>query len=315
MKTSVILLAMGGPKTTADVRKYLYDVFSDRMLIRLPGGALLQRLFASIISTIRYRSVARNYRKIGGGSPLLHWTRAQARLIETELSGTIPGARCDVAMRYTLPSIADAVREAHRWGAQRVIFMPMYPQYCIATTGSNVVETQKALRGHREIVPVYINDFHDHPAYIELFRNYITRNAREDELLVFSAHAVPQRLVTEGDPYVDQVRRTAQLAANGREYLVTFQSRTGPVRWVGPDTLEEIPRLVNEDGRKLFLIPISFVCDHIETLFELDLDLRERLGEQIMSRVRRMPMFNDDPAFAKALAAVVMDKVGEYVER
>jgi ferrochelatase len=218
-------------------------------------------------------------------------------------------------MRYAVPSIADAVREAHRSGAQRVIFLPMYPQYCIATTGSNVVATEKALRGYREIDPVYINDFHDHPAYIEVFRNYITRNAREDELLVFSAHAVPQRLVTGGDPYVDQVRRTAQLAANGREYLVTFQSRTGPVRWVGPDTLEEIPRLVNEAGRKLFLIPISFVCDHIETLFELDLDLQERLGARVMSRVRRMPMFNDDPAFAKALAAVVMDKVGEYVER
>jgi ferrochelatase len=315
MKTRVILFAMGGPQTTADVRKYLYDVFSDRMLIRLPGGAVLQRPFARIMSMLRHKSVAGNYAKIGGGSPILRWTQAQARLIGAELNETIPGVSCDVAMRYTAPSIPDAICEAHRTGAQRVIFLPMYPQYCIATTGSNVVEIEKALRAFSEITPVYINDFYDHPAYIDVLRNYIIRNAREDELLVFSAHAVPQRLVAEGDPYVDQVRRTAELAANGREYVVTFQSRTGPVCWIGPDTLEEIRRLVNEGGRKLFLIPVSFVCDHIETLFELDVDLRERLGEKVMSRVRRMPMFNDDPAFAKALATVVTDKVGEYVKR
>jgi ferrochelatase len=315
MNTSVILLAMGGPKTTADVREYLYEIFSDRMIIRLPGGSLFQRPFASIISALRYRSVARNYEKIGGGSPLLHWTTAQARLIESELSATIPGVRCDVATRYTQPSVTEAIESAHGAGAKRIIFLPMYPQYCIATTGSSVVEAKKALHKFPHITPVYVDNFHDHPAYIDLFRDYIRRNARVDELLVFSAHAVPQRLVTKGDPYVDQVRRTAKLAANGREYVVTFQSRTGPVSWVGPDTLDEIPRLVKVAGRKLFLIPISFVCDHIETLFELDLDLHERLGAGVMSQVRRMPMFNDDPAFAKALAAVVMDKVGEYVTR
>ncbi|MCX6834037.1 MAG: ferrochelatase [candidate division Zixibacteria bacterium] len=315
MKTRVILLAMGGPQTTADVRRYLFDVFSDRMLIRLPGGAVLQRPFARIMSMLRYKSVARNYERIGGGSPLLRWTEAQARLIEAELKETMPGLSCHVAMRYTAPSISEAISGAHCAGAQRVIFLPMYPQYCIATTGSNVVEIEKALRGFREITPVYINDFHDHPVYINVLRDYIVRNAREDELLVFTAHAVPQRLVAEGDPYVAQVRRTAELAANGREYVVTFQSRTGPVRWIGPDTLDEIPRLVNEDGRKLFLIPVSFVCDHIETLFELDVDLRERLGDKVMSQVRRMPMFNDDPAFAKALSQVVIDKVGEYVKR
>jgi ferrochelatase len=313
MNTSVILLAMGGPQTTADVRKYLYSIFSDRTIIRLPGGALLQRPFAKLISALRCRSVSENYTKIGGGSPLLQWTEAQARLIQTELRAAIPGVHCHVAMRYTRPSIGEAIEAVHRTGAQRVIFLPMYPQYCLATTGSNVVETKKALRNYPEITPVYIDDFHDHPGYIGVFRDYIRRHAHADELLVFSAHAVPQRLVMEGDPYVDQVHRTAELAANGREYVVTFQSRTGPVRWVGPDTLDEIPRLVAENGRKLFLIPISFVCDHIETLFELDLDLHERLGTDVMSHVRRMPMFNDDPAFAKALAAVVMDKVGEYV--
>lgn len=315
MNTSVILLAMGGPKTTADVRTYLYNIFSDRMIIRLPGGALFQRPFASLIATLRYRSVAENYEKIGGGSPLLGWTEAQARLVETELRTSLPGVRCDVAMRYSRPSIAEAIESVRRLGARRIIFLPMYPQYCVATTGSNVVETKKALRNMPEITPVYIDDFHDHPGYIEVFRDYIRRHAREDELLVFSAHAVPQRLVTEGDPYVDQVRRTAELAANGREYVVTFQSRTGPVRWVGPDTLDEIPRLVKEKDPKLFLIPISFVCDHIETLFELDLDLHERLGADVMSRVRRMPMFNDDPAFAKALARVVTDKINEQSPR
>lgn len=314
MKTRVMLLAMGGPRTTSDVCRYLYNVFSDRMLIRLPGGAVFQQPFARIVSMLRCKSVARNYARIGGGSPMLHWTQAQARLIEAELKEIIPGVRCDVAMRYTDPSIADAICEAHRAGAHRLVFLPMYPQYCIATTGSNIAEIKRTLRDFPEITPVYINDFHDHPAYIDVLRKYIICNVREDELLVFTAHAVPQRLVDEGDPYVDQVRRTAELAANGREYVVTFQSRTGPVRWVGPDTLDEIPRLVNDEGRKLFLIPVSFVCDHIETLFELDIDLRERLGEQVMSRVRRMPMFNDDPAFAKALAQIVIDKVGEYVE-
>lgn len=312
-KTGIVLLAMGGPETTADIPSYLFNIFSDRNIIRLPGGRLIQKPFARMISRRRAPQVSQNYERIGGGSPLYKWTRSQADHVE-RLLATDGDFRCYIGMRYFRPLIRTAVEQAVTDGCTQLVFLPMYPQYSRATTGSSFIEAQDALKKYPNVRATFVDDFHRHSDYISLLRAYIDRNMRKDELLLFSAHSLPQKFVDEGDPYVDQVRETARLAANGRDYVVTFQSRTGPVNWVGPDTVKESERLLESPDTRLFIVPIAFVCDHIETLFELDIELPEILGVDKGKRIRRMPMFNDDPQFAELLTTLVREKVNSRVE-
>jgi len=308
-KVAALLLAMGGPDSTEAIGEYLYNIFSDRSLIRLPGGALLQKPFAHLISFLRRAKVRDHYQQIGGSSPLLRWTQAQARHIESQLQGEFPGFRCYTGMRYYHPTIADTADQMRLDGCRHVVVIPMYPQYSAATTGSSVEELERSVGDHSQLSWTLVKDFHDAPGYIDLMRDYIGQHTSPDDVLLFSAHALPQRFVDEGDPYVDQVRRTSELAASGRKYYVSFQSRTGPVDWVGPDTIDEAKRLLSSTNERLCLIPVSFVCDHIETLYEIDIELRDKLGEAANDRLYRLPMFNDDQRFGDVLAQLVAKRI------
>lgn len=311
-KLAVILLAMGGPNSSADIPEFLYNIFSDRAIIRLPGGALLQKPFAWLISRLRAKNVAAHYNHIGGGSPLLKWTQAQARLLGDQLQGDFDEVTCYIGMRYFCPRIEAAITSAVEDGYQQICFLPLYPQFARATTGSSFAVAREALKAFPHVDATFINDFHDNPEYTRLLGAYIDSNIQPEETLLFSAHSLPQRFVDEGDPYVTQVKRTAELAAGKREYQLAFQSRTGPVKWVGPDTVAEVKRLLGDPGHRLFIVPISFICDHIETLYELDIQLQEFVGADKGSRIRRMPMFNDDPHFGRVLAALVRERVNAY---
>ncbi len=311
-KCCAILLAMGGPDSTAGVQRFLYNIFSDRSIIRLPGGAVLQKPFGAMISRLRKKKVQHHYDLIGGGSPLLKWTESQRLMLEKIIQREQPGFRAYVGMRYYDPYTDAAIRQAYADGFRRFCFIPMYPQYCKATTGSSFEVAAKALKSLSGAKSIFVKDFHDDRAYIELLRTYIAKNIRPDETLLFSAHSIPQTFVDEGDPYVEQTRRTASLAAAGREYFVSFQSRTGPVQWVGPDTVAETKRLLAERTGGLFIVPISFVCDHIETLYEIDIELTGMLDSRDAARIRRMPMFNDDPAFAEMLAGIVRERMTQH---
>ncbi len=302
-KICVVLLAMGGPNKTDDIPKYLYNIFSDRALIKLPGGPMFQKPLARIISMARSSKVKARYNLIGGGSPLLSWTEKQAHQIEAILSHSVSGIKCAVAMRYFEPYIKEVMENILEDNTDHIIFLPMYPQYSKATTGSCFDEIEK-MQKKNNCNYSFIKDFHDDGNYIALLREYIAANIKEDDVLLFSAHALPQKFVDDGDPYVDQINTTAKLAADGREYYVSFQSRTGPVNWVGPDTIETAGQLLDK-GKSIFIVPISFVCDHIETLFEIDIDLIEKLGEKAQGRIRRMPMFNDDFRFSEVLVNLI----------
>ncbi|KAA3636270.1 MAG: ferrochelatase [Calditrichaeota bacterium] len=309
-KVCVVLLGMGGPNNLSDIKSFLYNIFSDREIIQLPGGAIFQKPFAKMISSLRYKSVQDNYRKIGGSSPLFKWTTAQKDNIEFSLAPVYAGFEVFIAMRYFHPLTADTIKTINSRGFNKVIVLPMYPQYCKATTGSSFNVFQTELKKYPDIKAEYINDFHDNQKYIELMREYIDNNIQDDEILMFSAHSIPQKFVDEGDPYVDQVRKTANLAADKRDFILSFQSRTGPVKWVGPDTVDETKRLISE-GKKLFIVPISFVCDHIETLFELDIELKEFVDEKYQKNIRRMPMFNDDKNFGAMLTELILEKLND----
>ena len=311
-KLAVILLAMGGPESISDIPEYLYNIFSDRAIIRLPGGAICQKPFARLISRLRAKNVAHHYEQIGGGSPLLRWTQAQARNIGDQLQRDYDDVTCYIGMRYFRPGIKSAIDSAVSDGYKELCFVPMYPQYSTATTGSSFEVAQEALMTYPQVKTRFIKDYHDSPEYTRLLNSYIETNILPGETLLFSAHSLPQRFVDEGDPYVEQVKQTAKLAARDRQYFLSFQSRTGPVKWVGPDTVAEVKRLLDAPDRRLFIVPVAFVCDHIETLHEIDIQLKELIGPEKASRIRRMPMFNDDPRFGNILADLVVSKVSEY---
>ena len=305
-KYCVILLGMGGPDSLGDVKPFLYNIFSDREIIHLPGGMLFQKLFAKLISSLRYKNTQKNYSKIGNSSPLLKWTESQKENIEFIISPIAPGFEAFIGMRYFNPLIKESIEKAVAAGFKKIIFLPMYPHYCRATTGSSFAKAKHALKKHSDIDTLFIDDFHKNEKYISLLKKYIDDNIQSDETLLFSAHSIPQKFVDEGDPYVNQVKTTASLTAGERDYFLSFQSKTGHVKWVGPDTIEETKRLI-QNGRKLFIVPISFVCDHIETLFELDIELKEIIGSEHADKIRRMPMFNDDRNFGTILADLVLE--------
>lgn len=308
-KLAVILLAMGGPDKLSDIKSYIYNIFSDRAIIRLPGGKLMQKPLARIIAQARYRKVQERYRLIGGRSPLLKWTTSQSDHIQMLLRQEGLDADCYVGMRYFTPTIETAMDKAYSDGHRFFCILPMYPQYCKATTGSSFTAVRQCLARLADTTAVFIDDFHDDDAYTALLGDYINANVAEDETILICAHSIPQKFVDEGDPYVNQVRRTAALAAGGREYFLSFQSRVGPIKWVGPDSTEEALRLVKERGKQLFVVPVSFMCDHLETLFDVDIDLKSKVSDITGVGVRRMPMFNDDSRLGRVLADIVLRKV------
>jgi ferrochelatase len=211
-------------------------------------------------------------------------------------------------MRYFKPFIGEAIDEAYKQGYRTIVLLPLYPQYSNATTGSSFKEVEKVRNHFSDIKMIYINNFHDNKKYIKLLKEYIDQNIEANQILLFSAHSLPKKFVDEGDPYVTQIKRTAELAAGNREFFVSFQSRTGPVEWVGPDTINVVKRLLKERSEDLFIVPISFVSDHIETLYEIDIEIKEIVGRENAKRIFRMPLFNDNIAFGEVLADVVISE-------
>jgi protoporphyrin/coproporphyrin ferrochelatase len=313
---AIVLMNLGGPSTLDDVRPFLKNLFSDPMIIELPGGRLTQPLFARMISTFRSPKVRRYYERIGGGSPLLRLTREQAAGLGRELEGRgLSHTRVVLAMRYTAPDSDDAIRELLDAGEKRVVALPLYPQECVATTGSSLAALEDArnrLAPEMEIVPV--RGYHLDAGYLESVVERIRETLesldakeRAEALILFSAHGVPESLPRRGDPYVSQIRETvaavARMLALPNEHRLAFQSRTGPVRWVGPGTEETIEELAGHPC--VVVVPIAFVSDHIETLYEIDILFREVAERVGIGKFVRAGSLNGSPRFARALADIV----------
>jgi ferrochelatase len=310
---------MGGPWTLADVKPFLRAVLGDRQVIRFPGGAALQPLWARALATLRAGKVRLRYAAIGGGSPLLEHTERQARALARRLDG----APVEVAMRYSAPRADQALRALLDRGCTRVVALSLYPQRCGATTDSSFADLERALAGRAEEVElVPIRAFHDHPGYLRALAatvgealDELNEAVRASAVVLFSAHGVPERLVAAGDPYVDQVRATvagvvAELGDALGEHRLSFQSRVGPVRWVGPHTDAVVEQLGRGGTRALVVVPVSFVSDHIETLHELDIELAALARASGVTHFVRAPALGDRPAFVDALATLVEEALG-----
>lgn len=316
-KTAVLLLQMGGPDTLEAVEPFLRNLFSDRDIIRM-GPAFLQPLIARRIARKRAPVVEQQYEKIGGRSPIRELTDAQAQSLEAVLGD---GFRCFAAMRYWRPSTVEALAAAKREGISRVIALPLYPHFSLATTGSSLNELKRVLA--ESGVPFeysHVECFYDHPLYIGALADRIEETlaplpGRHSVRILFSAHSLPRSFIDAGDPYLFQVEETVRLVMErftGMKYSLSFQSRSGPVKWLEPETGETIRELVSQGCTDLLVVPVSFVSDHIETLYEIDVLYAELARSLGIVNFRRVPSLNTSPTFIECLADLVRKKRAEF---
>lgn len=309
-KTAVLLLQMGGPDSLDAVEPFLLNLFSDREIIKL-GPAFLQPVLARWIARRRAPKVEAQYEKIGGRSPIRELTSAQARALEKRLGDPF---RCFPAMRYWRPSTIEALAAVKKAGLSRIVALPLYPHYSRATTGSSVNELRRVLALSRVAFDVsYIESFHDHSCYIEALVRTIEEgisffSGEEDLTLLFSAHSLPVSFIESGDPYLSQLEETVRLVMDrfpGVRHDLAFQSKAGPVKWLEPATEETIARLAASGCQNLLVVPVSFVSDHIETLYEIDITYAALAREQGIVNFRRAPSLNTSPLFIDCLADLV----------
>jgi len=305
---------MGGPDSLSAIRPFLARLFSDRDLIRLPAAPVTQPLFSWIVSGIRARTVRKYYEEIGGGSPIAALTEAQRYALQEALEGTGAHFKVYVAMRYWHPLARHAALEMKEDGVTRAIALPLYPQYCAATTGSSLKDLRRWTAWAGCTFPVTeVRSYPDHPKYVAALAGTVSTAIgaadREGMFLLFSAHGVPRALIDAGDPYRDETERTVAAVMRsfpGVPHGISYQSRAGKAEWLSPDTVDEVTRLAREGVRTLVVVPVSFVSDHVETLHELDIRLASHGRSAGIQSFLRAPALNDSPTFIDALKDIVL---------
>lgn len=314
---AVVLFNMGGPDSLASVRPFLFNLFRDPDIFKIPFG---QRLFAWIISRRRAPKVMERYRHIGGHSPINMWTERQRAMLETSLAKEVEEIRVHAAMRYWHPLIREAAENLSKSPPERIVLLPLYPHYSITTTGSAFNEWRRRYSGNGSAV-VRISSYHVHPGYIAAVNERIDENlkrfpeaVRSEVRILFSAHGTPERLVKNGDPYSEQIHQTVSAVMSARRfshrYHLSFQSRVGPVRWLSPSTAETIRFMAADRRKHLLVVPISFVSDHIETLYELDVEYRQLAEAAGILNYHVMTGLNDSQTFVNALKDIVIKALG-----
>ncbi len=317
-KLGIVLFNLGGPETLAEVRPFLYNLFCDAEIIKLPWSGL-QKPLAWLISTTREKKSQGYYAQIGGGSPLRRITEEQATALKTELQKRDIEAATYVAMRHWHPTTEEVVSAIERDKITRIIALPLYPQFSISTTRSSFrkfVRTMETRGGMRHIQRHYITRWHDHPRYIdaivetiETARNTLPEKDPAATHIIFSAHSIPESYLQQGEPYLAHTKRTVELVLSklgcNRAFTLSFQSKIGPVKWLQPATDAVIRQLGEQGEKQLLIVPISFVSDHIETLYELDILYKKTAAEAGVANYTRAAALNLNQTFIRALADLV----------
>lgn len=267
-----------------------------------------------MIANKRTREVQENYRKIGGGSPIVRWTTLQARGITERLRARGHDVVAAMAMRYWNPTTEQALDELEREGVDRLLALTLYPHYSMASTGSSVAELQRVMMRRGTKLPLdRIDQWYDHPGYLDALAHR-TRVALEVHFqgkrptLLVSAHGLPRHFIDAGDPYVEHIRITMEGVLRllpPMPHVLGYQSRVGPVEWIGPSTDQVIRDLARDQVKDVLVLPISFVSDHVETLYEVDLLYGDQARALGITTFRRVESLNDFPRFLDALADLV----------
>ncbi len=315
MKLAVVLFNLGGPDSLAAVEPFLRNLFADPAILSMP--AIIRRPLARFIAGRRAPVAREIYARIGGRSPILEETLAQARALETALGEH--ETRVFIAMRCWKPFSDEAARAIKGWSADRIVLLPLYPQFSTTTTGSSLADWCRASRAAGLTQPQSrICCYPDLRGFIGALAG-LTREtmakARADVSyrLLLSAHGLPERIVARGDPYRWQVERTAAALAEQLGIVdrsVCYQSRVGPLKWIGPATDAEIKR-AGADGKGVVVVPISFVSEHSETLVELDMDYGKLARDAGVRDYLRVPTVGVRPEFISSLADLVRQSLAQ----
>ncbi|PHS28096.1 MAG: ferrochelatase [Robiginitomaculum sp.] len=311
-KTAVVLFNMGGPDRLQSVRPFLRNLFADPAIIGLPKP--FRYLLAEFISRVREKEAQKNYALMGGKSPIEAESEKQRLALQSMLEKEFPDQqlKCFLAMRYWGPGVDQAQREIKNWGANKIILLPLYPQFSTTTTGSFFTHWQK--HDHTGLPVQKISSYETDPAFIDAHVEAITAHFSQNGAppnirVIMSAHGLPEKIIAAGDPYQRQIEASCaaikdKLPNALQDMKIAYQSRVGPLKWIGPSTLDGINRAANEK-KGVLIVPIAFVSEHIETLVELDIDYRKQAESMGIKTYLRVPALGIAPSYIHALSEQV----------
>jgi ferrochelatase len=304
--TAVLLLNLGGPLRQADVEPFMYKLFADAEIVKFPGPGFLQPLYATLLSRGRAKEVRGRYQEIGGGSPILKETAAQAAALRRALRQAGRREPVKILFRYASPRAAGMMRALRAQGIRRLLPVTLYPHDCRGTTGSSLSELSREARAAGlELLPGVLHYATD-PLYLDSLAEPLEAALREvpGATVVFSAHSLPARAIEAGDPYQREIVATvdalkARLGDLPGGFRLAYQSKVGPIKWLEPELGAVLKTL---SGKDLIIVPVSFVSEHIETLHELDILFRAVAMAAGVRSYRRLPAPGVHPAFIRCLA-------------
>lgn len=309
--TAILLLNLGGPVNLGQVEPFLVALFGDRDLIRLPGPAWLQPPLARLIARLRAPSAKGRYAEIGGGSPLLRESAFQATALRIALRAAGHDEAVKLCFRCTAPRAKGLLRALQRQGIKKLMPLTLYPHACWATTGSSLRElAREAAQMGMDLLPG-VEHYATDPDYLDALEAPIRVALAElpGATVIFSAHSLPLRQIEAGDPYEREIHATcdalkARLGKLPGGYVLAYQSRTGPVRWLEPSLKTVLERM---GGREVIVVPVSFVTEHIETLHELDIEYRRVADQAGLRAYRRVAAPGTSPAYIRCLTRRVLE--------
>ncbi|MBU6141395.1 MAG: ferrochelatase [Proteobacteria bacterium] len=305
-KTAVILFNLGGPDKLESVKPFLFNLFNDRAIINLPQP--FRFMLAKLISGIRNPKAKKIYESIGGRSPLLSFTNSQAYALEHELSFS-GDFKVFISMRYWNPMACEVIKELKSYAPDQVILLPLYPQFSSATSNSSLEDFASRLPSEikAKVICCYPSDSSFIAAHTNLIKQKISGQNFSELRFLFSAHGLPQSLIDEGDPYVSHVEKSvAEIVKNfpaEMDFRICYQSKVGPKKWTSPNLEHELSRVVI-DKKTPVIVPISFVADNSETLFELDIQYKEFVANLGLEKYLRVSTLNSSGIFIKGLAEI-----------
>jgi ferrochelatase len=316
-KVGVVLFQLGGPDRLDAVQPFLYNLFTDPDIINFPLAWVARRPLAWLISTLRAQHVREHYAAIGGGSPIRELTEGQSLALADALEPWVE-PHVVIAMRYWHPTTIEAIRRLSRTPIDELVLLPLYPQYSKATTGSSLREWNR--RWHpAESVPTHlIERFYNHPLYLSALVERIEQSLAEfkrpaEVHLVFSAHGLPMSLIEAGDPYQKEIEETVRLLLKqggwANPWTLCYQSRLGRQKWLEPSLTDTIERLAGDGVKQMLVVPLSFVTEHIETLYEIGLEARAVAVGRGVENFAVMHALDSSPRFIAALADLVLQAV------
>ena len=313
MKKAIILFNLGGPDSLDSVEPFLFNLFNDPAILGLP--TIFRYPLAKLISKRRAPVAKAIYKEMGGSSPILQQTEMQAKAIEESLKTEKDNYKCFIAMRCWYPRADSVVKKVKEFNPEQVILLPLYPQYSAATSGSSIEEWLKKCDEHNfkintKIICCYPTEDNFILSHVNLIKENLSLDNLDETIVVFSAHGLPENKIKKGDPYQWQVEKSVEklvdkLSINNLDYILSYQSRVGPLKWIGPAT-DKVILEQSKKKKRIVLIPIAFVSEHSETLVELDIEYKKLAMENGCKKYIRIPAVTCQKDFINSLKTSIL---------